>query len=196
MAERPVRSRGDKTVQAWVELLADDPEAVSALQVARTRLRAGREIRSMRRLRLIELRGRVPTRPKLEKLLHLSTRFYNPHKERCDVRVSSRDRSPVAAAADVVVVTERGAERRPAAERWWRHETGQDIEVREGVAWVVEWERGRGAVDDLVTLRDREHGLLCNPFAQEARTVRGKVPLPWITPAAEATDAGGEGDEE
>ena len=34
----------------------------------------------------------------------------------------------------VVLVTERDGERRPAAERWWRHETGKDIEVREGVA--------------------------------------------------------------
>jgi hypothetical protein len=147
----------------------------------------------MRRLRLIELQGRLPTRPKLEKLLHLSTRFYNPHKERCDVRASLRDRPPAPASADVVVVTERGGERRSAAERWWRHETGQDIEVREGVAWVIEWERGRGAIGDLVALEEREHGLLCNPFAQEARMVRGKVPLPWISPAVEGTNVEGEG---
>ena len=189
MVESPVRAKAAKTVQAWIELLANDPEAVSAAQVARTRLRAGREIRSMRRLRLIELQGRLPTRPKLEKLLHLSTQFYNPHKERCDVRVAPRDRSPVPAGADVVVVTERGGERRPAAERWWRQETGQDIEVREGVAWVVEWDKDRGLLDDLVRLQGREHGLLCNPFAQEARTSSNKIPLPWISPAPPASES-------
>ena len=33
-----------RTTQAWIELMADDPEAASALWVARHRLAAGREV--------------------------------------------------------------------------------------------------------------------------------------------------------
>ena len=71
-----------------------------------------------------------------------------------------------------------------AAERWWRHETGKDIEVREGVAWVMAFEGletdPAGAAADLAVVRDRRHGLLCNPHAQEHRVAAGTIPLPWM----------------
>lgn len=180
------RARADKTAQAWIELATEDPEAVSALLAARGRLAAGREVKGLRRLRLIELRGALPTRPRIEKLLHESIQFYNPHKERCVVRTKPRDPLPVGAGERVVLVTERGGERRLAAERWWRHETGKDVEVREGTAWIVDVGADAGAADatlaDLASLRDRRHGLLCNPKCQDVRIAGAKVPLAWLSP--------------
>ena len=176
-----------RCAQAWIELLAGDPEAISALAVARSRLEAGHEITWLKRLRLFELRGSLPTRPRLERLLHASIQFYNPHKERCLVRTAPHEAAPIPAGRPVVVVTERGGERRPAAERWWRHRTGSDIEVREGVAWVLEFAPGAdpALARELAMVRDRRHGLLCNPHSQDATIVLGKVPLPCLgqTPA-------------
>ncbi len=170
--------------QAWIELKSDDPEAVSALAVARAHLPAGRALTGLRRLRLLELSGALPARAGIEGLLHRSIQFYNPHKERCSVRATASDAAPLAAEEHVVLVFERGEERRGAAERWWRHETGRDIEVREGVAWVMAFESLEpdppGAAADLAVLRDRRHGLLCNPHAQEYRVAAGKIPLPWM----------------
>jgi hypothetical protein len=86
----------------------------------------------------------------------------------------------------VVLVTERGGERRPAAERWWRHVTGRTIEVREGTAWAFTFEgeeHPAERVQELTRLDDRRHGLLCNPHAQEARLASGGIPLPWIKKA-------------
>jgi hypothetical protein len=183
MAATGTRRTATRVAQVWVSMKADDPEAISALAVARTRLAAGRELVALSRMRLIELRGSLPTRPRLERLLHGSIQFYNPHKERCLVRTTLRDASPASASQHVVVVTERGGERRLAAERWWLHETGSNIEVREGVAWLLEFAAGALApLDDLITVRDRRHGLLCNPHSQDARTASGRLPLPWISP--------------
>ena len=64
--------RGSKTIQAWVELMSDDPEAVSALAVARARLPAARGLGQLRRLRLIEVSGLLPGRRQLEEVLHRS----------------------------------------------------------------------------------------------------------------------------
>jgi hypothetical protein len=87
----------------------------------------------------------------------------------------------------VVVVTERGGERCMAAERWWFHETRRDIEVRQGTAWVLEFDsEALPVVDELVTLRDRRHGLLCNPRSQDARTALDRIPFPWLSPEATA----------
>jgi len=173
--------------QAWVELNTSDPEAVSALRVARVHLPAGRRLTALRRLRLIELSGRLPERAALEELLHRSTQFYNPHKERCSVRLSAAEAVPAPDGAAVVLVCERGSERRPAAERWWLHETGEALEVREGAAWVLSFEPGAHAIElatELTMLRDRRHGLLCNPHSQDARVAMTVVPLPWIEDAA------------
>ena len=109
------------------------------------------------------------------------------------MRTKPRDPLPLSAGERVVLVTERGGERRLAAERWWRHETGGDAEIREGVAWALRFEAGARAEDsarDLATLRGRDHGLLCNPHWQEARLAAGTVPLPWITGADAAEDLG------
>ena len=151
-------------------------------------LAAGRALTNLRRMRVIELTGSLPAAEELGALLHRSSQFYNPHKERCVVRTAAREPAPVPVGTPVVIVTERGGERCAAAERWWLHETGDDIEVREGVAWVVELKAGAdaGAVEDLVTVRDRRHGLLCNPRSQQARIATSKVPLPWIGPPAGA----------
>jgi hypothetical protein len=176
-----------RVAQAWVELNTSDPEAVSALRVARTHLIAGRRLTALRRLRLIELSGRLPDRAALEELLHRSTQFYNPHKERCSVRLGHEDAAPVPEGAAVVLVCERGSERRPAAERWWLHETGDALEVREGVAWVLSFEPGAPAAElavELTTLHDRRHGLLANPHSQDAAVSGAVVPLPWIRDAA------------
>ncbi len=197
--ERKPRVPRVRTSQAWIELKADDPEAASALWVARHRLAAGREVTGLRRFRLIELTGTLPTRPRVEKLLHESTQFYNPHKERCHLRSNPRDPVPIKAEEDLVLVTERGGERRTAAERWWQHQTGRAVEVREGIVWVLSLAspsnaQRRSQVAELAVVRDREHGLFCNPLCQDARTEHGKPPLPWIGDAAapEAKDDGKE----
>ncbi len=195
--KRPPRVR---VAQAWIELLAPDPAAVSALAVMRARLDAGGEVVTLKRMRLMELRGPLPTRPRLERLLDASSQFFNPHKERCILRNSGREPAPVPAGARVVVVTEREGDRRPAAERWWLHETGRDIEVREGVAWILEFSPGAGrSTADLVVLRDRRHGLLCNPLSEDHRIGSGRLPLPWLAPieldsaTPSVAVAGGEG---
>jgi len=174
---------GRKVAQAWIELKADDPEAVSALSVARAQLTAGRALAGLRRMRLLELKGALPARTALEDLLHRSTWFYNPHKERCIVRMSARDPSPASAGERVVLVTERGAERRPEAERWWLHETGQPLEAREGVAYLLKFERSaddEARVAELAMLAGRRQGLLCNPNSQDCVWASGEIPLPWM----------------
>jgi len=187
-----------RVAQAWIELRADDPEAMSALAVARARLAAGASLEGLRRLRLFELRGALPGRGALEDLLHRSIQFYNPAKERCTVRLEPREAAPVAADEIAVLVFERGGERRAPAERWWHHETGQGAEVREGVAWALRL-GGRAAAEetarDLAILRDRGHGLLCNPHWQEARIAVAEVPLPWFGNGSPAEDPGSRGGE-
>src|SRR5882762_9801578 len=93
--------------QAWVELNTDDPEAVSALGVARARLASGRALIDLKRARLLEISGTRRPRAEVEALLHASSQFYNPHKERCALRVSSADPLPCSADAVLVVVWER-----------------------------------------------------------------------------------------
>lgn len=182
--------------QAWIELAADDPEAVSALAVARSRLSEGRGLVSLRRARVFELGGVLPARAAIEDLLHRSTWFYNPHKERCAVRMNGREAVPAEAAEQVVLVVERGGERRAAAERWWLHETGQPVEVREAVAWRLRFEKNEDAparAAELAVLSGRRHGLLCNPNAQDhAVAAASRVPLPWIVRAPERREGSGE----
>ncbi len=181
--------RAAQSAQAWIELLSDDPEAVSALAVARAHLPAGRALRGLRRMRLLELSGALPPRRELEALLHRSIQFYNPHKERCAVRVTSADPVPLRPGERVVLVYERGGERRAAAERWWLHETGMPVEVREGVAWALSLADGEGELEDLALVRGRRHGLLCNVHSQECRIPAGEIPLAWM--AASGAPAGG-----
>jgi len=171
--------------QAWIRLRADDPAAVSALAVARRSLAAGRGLAALQRFRLIELSGPLPAREELAELLHRSSQFYNPNKEECRVRASAEEPAPLAPEEQAVLVSERGLERRSAAERWWSNVTGGPVEVREGVVWVLRFEEGVDAAAqaaDLAVLRDRDHGLLCNPGAQEHRLSGAEVPLPWLTP--------------
>jgi hypothetical protein len=179
------------TAQAWIERVTDDPEAVSALGVARARLAAGRGLERLRRIRLIEIRGAVPASEEVARLLHESTQFYNPHKERCTVRVRAGEAAPVQTGDAVLLVWERGEARRPAAERWWRRETGGAVRVDEGVAWVLTFAPGVDAAArarELGVVRDARHGLLCNPFAQELRLGGADVPLPWIEDAEPSGD--------
>jgi len=180
MAARSVRER---TVQAWIELRSEDPEARSAAQVAERRLAAAAGLTSLRRVRLYELQGPLPAKRSVETLLHRSIQFYNPHKERCWVRAGGRDPIPARTGEVAILVRDRDDERRPAAERWWEHQTGQRIEVREGVAWLVSFgpdgdPAARAA--ELAVARDRHHGLFCNPHAQRHRVATGTVPLPWF----------------
>lgn len=165
---------------AWVALRAEDPEAASAYAVAREHLGAAEALVGLRRYRVFELRGALPERAALEDLLHRSTQFYNPSKERCFVRLDSRAAAPVEAAEGVALVVERGGDRRPAAERWWRHETGGRIEVREGVAWVMRFGPGTDTAAraaELAVARDRSTGLFCNPHAQDVEVVVGPPEL-------------------
>ncbi|HEY3215859.1 MAG TPA: hypothetical protein VGK93_05155 [Candidatus Eisenbacteria bacterium] len=178
------RKRAAQSAQAWVELRSDDPEAVSALAVAQAHLPAGRALHGLRRIRLLELLGPLPPRADLEGLLHRSTQFYNPHKERCTVRVTSSDPAPVRAGERLVLVFERGGERRAAAERWWLHETGVPVEVREGVVWAASLPETEGVLEDLALVQGRRHGLLCNPHSQECRFAGGEIPLAWMTTSA------------
>jgi hypothetical protein len=182
-----------QTAQAWVELNAEDPEAVSAHAVARERLEAGRGLAGVRRLRLIELSGALPGRAELEALLRRSTRFYNPHKERCSLRLAASERAPVEAGDQLVRVIERGAGRAAAAERWWRHETGSRIEVREGIVWVLTFESGVPAGEraaELAWARERRRGLFCNPHSQDGLTSGAEPPIPWLEETAAAPEEG------
>lgn len=184
------RRREPQVAQAWIELRADDPEAVSALGVARAHLPVGERLARLRRMRLVEITGALPGREQIESLLHHSTQFYNPHKERCVVRVSADDPAPLESAERAVLVVEREGARRPAAERWWRHETGEAVEVREGTAWAVKLDGAREAdLEDLTLVRGRRHGLLCNPHSQDCRLAGGSVPLPWLEESPRARGA-------
>jgi hypothetical protein len=180
------RKPSRKVAQAWVELISEDPEALSALEVARRRLDAGRGVGRLRRVRLLELTGPLPPRERLEGLLHGSTQFYNPHKERCTVRLSGQDPPPLAAGEHAVLVFERDGIRRPAAERWWRHETGDTVEVAEGTVWALTLEtkeQSPDVIEDLSQVRGRRHGLLSNPHSQDYRVAEDRVPIPWLTDA-------------
>lgn len=181
-------------VQAYVELRAEDPEAVSALQVARERLAAGRTLRSLRRLRVFEITGPLPGESELAALLHHSTRFYNPAKERCTLRATASASAPFAADEQLVCVVDRGLERRAAAERWWRHETGSRVQVREAVVWALRFEPGGDAAalaESLAVVRDRATGLLSNPHFQDRRAGDGAaVPWEWFARRSRARKGG------
>lgn len=178
------RRRGAaKVAQAWVELAAADPEAVSALAVARSHLSAGRRLTGLRRIRMFELSGPLPGLRTLEKLLHRSIQFYNPHKERCTVRLTASEAPPVRDGERLVLVFDLDGERRRGAERWWQHETGKEIEVREAVVWALSFEPGANVgrrTAELALLRDRRHGLLCNPNSQAYSIAGDSIPLPWL----------------
>lgn len=204
MSTRRGRARtAPATAQAWIELRSDDPEAVSAAAVVRAHLPGGEALRSLRRARVLELTGELPDRAGIEELLHRSIQFYNPHKERCTVRAAAADPAPMSADEFAVLVVDRGGDRRGAAEHWWQHQAGTAIEVREGVAWLVTFEPGatagrdaRALAAELAVVRDRRHGLLCNPNAQDVDVAAGTPPLPWIPRAGNAAAAGaGEGAE-
>jgi hypothetical protein len=171
-------------MQAYVELVTEDPEATSAREVARGRLAAGRRLQRLRRVRVFELSGELPAREEVEQLLHRSTRFYNPAKERCALRASEREPAPFAAGEALVLVLDRGLERRPAGERWWKHETGGKVEVREGTVWALAFEPGEDAqarARELAELEDRQHGLFANPHFQDWRPGEGaSPPWPWL----------------
>jgi len=170
--------------QAYVELLSEDPEAVSALTIARARLAAGRRLRSLRRVRVFEISGALPVPGEMQELLHRSTRFYNPAKERCTVRAAEREPAPFAPDEALVLVLDRGLERRPAGERWWKHETGEKVEVREGTVWALAFEPGEDAAaraGELAELKDRRNGLFANPHFQDWRPGEGSSPpWPWL----------------
>jgi hypothetical protein len=171
-----------RIAQAWIELRSDDPEAVSALEIARRRVAGGRRLRSLRRIRLFELTGSLPSQAKLADLLHRSTQFYNPHKELCTVRMRGGALPATDATTWVALVTERDGGRRAAAERWWRHETVRTSRsARPSPGFkrsMVRWTKA--AAEELTVLRDRRHGLLCNPHAQQWSLSGADVPLPWI----------------
>jgi hypothetical protein len=188
------RGTRPRTVQAWIELLAEDPEAQSAESVAHARLGAGAGLVALRRVRLIELKGPLPARREVEGLLHRSIQFYNPHKERCHVRATTRDPVPVRPGEVAVLVWERDDERRPAAERWWEHQTGARIEVREGTVWLAMFASGGdpgGRARRLAITDRRDSGLLCNPNSQEWRLAVERVPLEWFAAVEEPRTAEG-----
>lgn len=181
LAPPPVKTRG--TAQAWIESIADDPEAVSAFAVARRTLEAGAALAGLRRLRLIEIEGVLPDAGPLAARLHDSTRFYNPNKEHCHLRVAETDPAPFSAGEAAALVFDRDGERRVASERWWKRVTGTSAKVREGTAWIVSAAPGHSAVDVLSALlevRDARHGLFCNPNAQEFRGPVTVAPLRWF----------------
>ena len=187
------RTAAARVAQAWVALRSDDPEAVSAFAIARARMPSGRRLRGLRRMRLFELHGALPPPAKLTDLLHRSTQFYNPHKETCAVRTRPEGLAEVGASGWVALVVDRDGGRRSAAERWWQHETGEAVEVREALAWVMDFETviDEASVEDLTVLRDRRHGLLCNPHAQRWALSGANVPLPWIPGAPDSGAARG-----
>lgn len=182
-ARGPGRAPGVTRAQAWIELLSEDPAAVSALEVARERLVAGRKLRGLARVRLIELAGALPEAAALEALLHRSSRFYNPHKERCVLRTRDQDAAPLPPGATALLIVERGEERCLATERWWRHETGAAVEVREATVWMLSFEPGEDAAArtrELAVLEGRARGLFANPASQDWTLAVESPPLAWI----------------
>lgn len=183
------------TVQAFIELRSEDAEAESALAVARTRLEAARGLQTLRRVRLFELTGALPAATEVAALLHRSTRFYNPAKERCTVRASAGDPAPFRDHEHLVRVVDRALDRRTAAERWWKHETGAKVEVREALVWALGFEPGVDAAamtEALAVVRDRAQGLLSNPHFQDAAVAQGaRPPWPWIKARPRARKGGG-----
>jgi hypothetical protein len=162
--------------------------------VARARLAAGSGLVTLRRVRLFELKGPLPARREVEGLLHRSIQFYNPHKERCHVRASARDPVPARPGEVAVLVWDRDGERRAAAERWWDHQTGASIEVREGTVWLATFAADGdpgGRARRLAITDRRDSGLLCNPNAQEWRLAAERVPLEWFAAAREPRTAEG-----
>ena len=181
LAPPPAKTR--RTAQAWIESIADDPEAVSAFAVARRTLEAGAALAGLRRMRLIEIEGALPDGESLAARLHDSTRFYNPNKERCHLRVTEADPPPLVAGEAAALVFDRDGEERVASERWWKRVGGTAAKVREGTAWIVSAGPGHSARDvlaQLLEVRDARHGLLCNPNAQEFRGPVTEVPLRWF----------------
>ncbi len=169
--------------QAFIALRAHDPEAVSAIHAAQRHLPEGAGLTRLRRWRLVELRGALPERAEVEDLLHRSTQFYNPSKEKCTVRRHEEDAVPVVPDEQVLLVTERGGERRPSAERWWRHETGERVEVREGLVWGLTFADGTDAAraaESLALATSRDCGLFANPHAQSCKLTEGAPPLGWL----------------
>jgi hypothetical protein len=183
---RSVNGNGVDAAQAWIELKTDDPAAVSALVVVRTRLDAGHGLVRLRRLRLIELRGALPSGASLEERLHASTWFYNPHKETCVVRTGVSQAAPIGTDEQALLVSERDNVRREAAERWWRHAFGRRIEVREAIVWALTFEEGIDAArraEELMCVTDYRHGLFANPHAQDCLHAVDGIPLPWLAEA-------------
>ena len=182
------------TVQAFIELRSEDAEAESARSVTRARLEAGRGLVTLRRVRMFELTGVLPGSAELADLLHRSTRFYNPAKERCTVRDSAGDPAPFRDHEQLVRVVDRGLDRRAAAERWWKHETGSRVEVREALVWALGFEPGVDAAAmtrSLAVLEDRAHGILSNPHFQDASEAQGALPpWPWIKARPRARKGG------
>ncbi|MEO5617541.1 MAG: hypothetical protein ABIS67_07195 [Candidatus Eisenbacteria bacterium] len=172
--------------QAWIETISEYPEAVSAFGVARRAL-GTTGLQSLRRARLIELEGALPPAAEVAERLHGSTRFYNPNKERCHLRMTDADPAPLEPGERAVLVFDRGGERREAAERWWKRATGTPVRVREGTAWIVAATapgEGDAMIEGLIELKDARHGLLCNPHAQEYRRAGDPVPLAWFASGA------------
>ncbi len=181
--ERPTTRAPRVTAQAWIESIADDPEAISAFAVARRTLAAGAGLAGLRRARLIEIDGALPGRAELAARLHDSTRFYNPHKERCHLRITESDPPPFGAGEAAALVFDRDGERRTASERWWKRVTGTAVKVREGTAWIAAAASGRSAEEvlgELLEVTDLRHGLLVNPHAQDFRPPRAVIPLRWF----------------
>ncbi len=174
-----------RCVQAFVELRSEDPEATSALAVARERLEAGRGLASLRRFRVFEIAGSELGASAIAERLHGSSQFYNPAKERCTLRAAAEEQPPAAPEEALVLVFERGGARRTGAERWWRHASGERVEVREGVVWALGFGPGgepAARATELAATRDRAHGLFANPHFQECRVCAGALPpLDWMT---------------
>src|SRR5262249_941797 len=150
----PAPASRSRSAQAWVELRSADPWAWTALHAIRTHLFEGRQLRSVRRVRLFELSGALPARSRLEDLLHRSTHFYNPHKGGWVVRRGARGPVPVGAGDTTVLVWERDGGRCGAAERWLKRETGKAVRVRESTVWVLGWEPGLSEAERLERTRD------------------------------------------
>ena len=176
-----------EVAQAWIETIAQDPAAVSALVIARRTLAGVGDLRSLRRVRLIEIEGRLPDAITLAARLHDSTRFYNPHKERCTVRRLRTDATPLEPTERAALVFDREGERRPASERWWKRVTGDTVRVREGTVWIAgaaSADETGAALNMLMPGPGFGQGLLCNANAQEFRRADSTVPLPWFSARA------------
>jgi hypothetical protein len=190
-------------IQLWVERLASDPAAWTALHALQMMMSTHAPIK-VGRADLWELRvelkvGENNVAERFESWMRASNLFVNPSRDR-GVVLGGVAPLPGPAAALVAVVDRGGAESRAHAITLG-HALGGSWRARKGVVWTLGWPPERESdVPALAELaawaRRRSSGLLVNPESQDAVVLVQKwacpvLPFEGDEVAAEAEGHGG-----